>query len=361
MISLQAFVPFLLAVGSAALTPSNLVTPATSGALSSLKYSNVGGTGQYNQVVNMVAGAWPSCTVKNACQTASKQVSGALAPFDEELTMVFRAPLTLHDVAVYQPATASGATWEEVSSWSQGSQPKNLVFMNNKGGSKSGEWDTCGGSSQSYANGAWDDATTAANAEFYTGKLTGTNEVNIVTGTPCSAPGNSCDGFSRGTANHGWSGSKMFVVTFEMPSDGTSNLPAIWILNSQVTNAAQYGCNCRGMGGDGGCGEIDVLETLSANVNQGITELYSFKGATGSGNGNFFPRPLSGLVTYAVIFDVQTDSIMIQRLSSWDFTQSSVSRSLIDAYLGVKSMQVSFKTSARRSVGERGAHRRRHH
>lgn len=140
--TLQLITAALFALQVNAGSPSNVIAASTSGALSSLKYSNVGGSGSYDQVVNMVAGAWPSCTVQNHCQTAPKSVSGNLAPFDEELTMVFRAPMTLNNIAVYQPANTSAQTWSKVSSWSLGSQPDNLVFMNNKGGSKSGEWDS---------------------------------------------------------------------------------------------------------------------------------------------------------------------------------------------------------------------------
>lgn len=28
----------------------------------------------------------------------------------------------------------------------------------------------------------------------------------------------------------------------------------------QVVRTAQYGCNCRGAGGNGGCGEFDIVE-----------------------------------------------------------------------------------------------------
>lgn len=96
------------------------------------------------------------------------------------------------------------------------------------------------------------------------------------------------------------------------------------------------------MGANGGCGELDVLETLSGNVNNGITEIYSFKGATGSGNNNWFPRPTSGAVTYAVVMDVQTDAIVIQKLGSWDFGQGSVTRSTIDGLLNVQAVVVPF-------------------
>ena len=177
-----------------------------------------------------------------------------------------------------------------------------------------------------------------------------------MTATTC-AQGH-CDGFYRGTANEGWAGSKMVVFEFEMPDDPT-NLPAIWGLNAQVVRSAQYGCNCRGMGGDGGCGEIDIAETLVANSVQAISEIYSFKGATGSGDNNYFPRPAGSTSIIAAVFDVQTDAIALVRLSDFDFTQVQVTRSIIDGYLGAPAKQVSFGGNKRRSE-RRPFHRRRH-
>ena len=176
-----------------------------------------------------------------------------------------------------------------------------------------------------------------------------------MTATTCAEGG--CDGFSRGTANQGWAGSKMIIFEFEMPDDATS-LPAIWGLNAQVVRAAQYGCNCRGMGGDGGCGEIDIAETLVANSVQAISEIYSFKGATGSGDGNYFARPSGSAATLAAIFDVKTDAIALVRLSDFDFTQAQLTRSIIDGYLGAPAMQVAFGGNKRRSA--RPFHRRHH-
>ena len=134
----------------------------------------------------------------------------------------------------------------------------------------------------------------------------------------------------------------MIVVDYNMPNDNT-NPPAFWALNGQVVRAAQYGCNCRGMGGDGGCGELDIVEVLQAGSNQAFSEIYSFKGATGSGN-NYFPRPTSGRATVAAIFDIQTDSIEIIRLTSWDYSQTSLPRSTIDNYLKAPAMIAAFGT-----------------
>ena len=66
---------FLRAV--AQLTPSNLAPVSVSGALSAIKYTGIGGTGQYNQVTDLIPGQWPSCTANPSCVTSPKTVSGA--------------------------------------------------------------------------------------------------------------------------------------------------------------------------------------------------------------------------------------------------------------------------------------------
>eukprot|EP00753_Platysulcus_tardus_P003312 PLAT12380.1.p1 GENE.PLAT12380.1~~PLAT12380.1.p1 ORF type:complete len:364 (-),score=-6.94 PLAT12380.1:241-1332(-) len=337
-----------LSLAIAALSPSsnNLAAAAASqsGALTSLKYTNVGGSGSYQQVTNMLPGTFPTCDVNPSCIQQPKQISGNLAPFNEDLTMVFRGPMNLHNIAAYQPGNSTGATWSQVSSWAAGGSGSNLVFMNNKGGSTSGEWSICGGSSQSYANGAFTDAAASPSASTYTGNLPDGQEVNIMTSTACTS--STCDGFFRGTANLGWADSKMFVMEVEMPSGG-STPPAIWALNGQIVRSAQYGCNCRGQGSPGGCGELDVVEVISGqDQNQGISEIYSFKGATGTGSDAFFARPASGTATYAVIFDVKTDQIAIQHWDSFDFSTGSVTRSEIDGYLNAGGKVVSFQQSS---------------
>ncbi|CDO77599.1 hypothetical protein BN946_scf184936.g24 [Trametes cinnabarina] len=347
----------------AQLTPNNLVAASTQGSLSALKYTHVGGPGEYNQVTDIIPGTFPTCDANPFCITQPKQISGNLAPFDDEMTVVFRGPITIDNIAVYQPTNSSGATWKQVSSWAAGQKPDNLVFMNNMGGTNNvGEWSICAGASQSYASGDFTSTVSSPNAEIFNGALDETHEVNIMTGEACSSE-SPCAGFSRGTANHGWAGSKFFVFTFDMPaSSDPSHVPAIWALNAQIVRAAQYGCNCRGVG-PGGCGELDILETIAGtNVDQAISEIYSPKGATGTGN-SFFARPTSGKVTYGVIFDVQTDSIAIQHYTEWDYSQSAITRSVVDGYLNAPAMTVSFESAnSRRAEMPRSvfsAHKRR--
>ncbi|OBZ69740.1 Protein TOS1 [Grifola frondosa] len=269
-----------LFLGARALTPNNIAPVSTSGSLSALKYTSVGGSGTYNQVTNLIPGDWPSCSPNPSCITQPKQISvpptesrsfeGNLAPFDDELTVVFRGPMNLQVLGLQVRPLQLGV-YEQRRWRSQRNMVASVV------------------------------------------------ELNIMTAASCND--GLCDGFSRGTANHGWAGSKMFVFTFDMPpSSDATKTPAIWALNAQIAPRAL-----------------------------GTTTL--------------FARPTSGQVTYGVILDVQTDSIAIQRYTEWDYTQAMLTRSIIDGYLSSSSMLVSFNTNVRRRERPRsfmGAHRRHH-
>jgi hypothetical protein len=195
----------------------------------------------------------------------------------------------------------------------------------------------------------------ASNASgIFSGVIPPGYQANIMTAAPCTTA--TCPGYFRGVANQGWAGAKLMVAQFSMPPTAASQTPALWALNAQVLRAAQYGCNCRGMGGAGGCGELDIFEVVpSIATTSGISEIYSFKGATGTGANNFFVRPTSGTVTYATLFDVQTDTISILRLDGYDFGTKTMARSVIDQFVNAQAMTASFGGSKRRHA--RGAYK----
>ncbi|TVY80728.1 putative serine-rich protein P23A10.11c [Lachnellula suecica] len=64
-----------------------------------IRYSNVGSPGSYNQITDMA----PDGT----CSSSPKHFSGPLAPLDEEVSLHFRGPLNLKQLAAYSPSNKS--------------------------------------------------------------------------------------------------------------------------------------------------------------------------------------------------------------------------------------------------------------
>ena len=256
----------------------------------------------------------PSC-VPNVCDKTPKAVSGPLVPFDDEMTMVLSGPMELYQVAAYQPGTGG---YERVAYWDR-CTTEGLAFVGNKA------WYQCNGYVQSYVT---DDGTAESNTPVqFAGSLGAGVGVNIMSSTPCTGTtaGSDC-GFSRGLALHGFkgdaAGNKIFATKFRMPLGNVT--PAYWILPAQVVRSSQYGCNCRGEGGDGGCGELDVAEVLGGatasptHPEQATTTIYSFQGVTNGGT-SYFQRPVYETATFIVIFDAASSSIALRRLGATDF------------------------------------------
>jgi Putative TOS1-like glycosyl hydrolase (DUF2401)/Glycine-rich protein domain (DUF2403) len=306
-------------------TPDPTGTP-----VDAITYTNVGASGSYDQVVDSTVA--PSC-VPDVCDKTPKAVSGPLVPFDDEMTMVFSGPMELYQVAAYQPGTGG---YTRVAYWDR-CTTEGLAFVGNKA------WYQCNGYVQSYVTA---DGTAESDASVqFGGSLAAGVGVNVMSSTPCTGTtaGSDC-GFSRGLALHGFkgdaAGSKVLVAKLRMPL-GTVT-PAYWILPAQVVRSSQYGCNCRGEGGDGGCGELDVAEVLGgATANpphpeQATTTIYSFQGVTNGGT-SYFQRPVYETATFVVVFDAPTSSIALRRLGATDFDfaaelpQATVSQWLADA------------------------------
>jgi len=174
-----------------------------------------------------------------------------------------------------------------------------------------GVWSICQGWAQSYVG--LDGTTASAVPAAFGGYLGNDDNVNIMSDVDCT--NDTCPGYYRGVAKVGWKGNscgeKMFAVTVTMPYDtsgssNNNNLPAIWFLNGQVVRTNQWGCNCRGMGAAGGCGELDVAEVIPApwnTINACTSTFYSFKQSLGCSD--HFARPANYTVTYVMIFDAR--------------------------------------------------------
>jgi hypothetical protein len=306
--------------GNVAVGKDTFVANSGKKEVSALTYTNVGASGSYAQVVS----GWSKATGcvgdpdGTLCKTTYRQpklVSGALAPFNEEMTLVFAGPVELYQVAVYVPGSGG---WERQAYWDR-CVTDGLAFAGNK------SWYECAGFVESYVTA---DGTAKSDTPVqFSGKIAAGTEVNVMSSAMCSGSGADSDcGWSSGLPLHGFkgdaAGSKMFATKFRMPIG--SKTPAYWILPSQVIRSNQYGCNCRGAGSDpvykGGCGELDVAEVLGGVTTslEATTTLYSFQGITGGGT-VAFDRPVNESAVFLVIFDADSQAIAIRRLSTADF------------------------------------------
>ena len=303
--------------------------------VSALTYTNVGASGAYDQVVTGWSKATGCVGDTNGMLCDSeyrmpKQVSGALAPFNEEMTPVFAGPVELYRIAVYAPGVSG---WNRTAYWDR-CTTEGLVFAGNK------HWYECGGFVESYVTA---DGTKESDTPVqFSGSIAAGTEVNVMSSALCNGSTASSDcGWSSGIPLHGFagdaSGSKIFATEFRMPLGAKT--PAYWILPSQVIRSSQYGCNCRGEGSDptykGGCGELDVAEILGGVTTsvEATTTLYSFQDITGGGS-VAFNRPVNDSAVFLVIFDAKSSQIAIRRLDATAFSfAGTVSDADVTGYL----------------------------
>ncbi|KAF1782783.1 protein of unknown function DUF2403, glycine-rich [Phytophthora cactorum] len=127
----------------------------------------------------------------------------------------------------------------------------------------------------------------------------------------------------------GWNGGKKaFVTEVKMPKGKMPDQPAIWMLNAQVMHSNQYGCNCRGIGPVGGCGELDIAEVIETNPSRDkvTTHYYFYDGTVLSpGGDNFAPRSYDSNTVYVTLIDDSNEGLIkIVELESFDFTQTEL-------------------------------------
>ncbi|POM61919.1 Secretory protein OPEL [Phytophthora palmivora] len=294
------------------------------------KYSYVG------KNAGNVPGSYNRVTDLNSCSKEQVSLQNPVGPISEPVTMIFRGPCEIENIAVYSDEGGNGS-WSRVSSYSrQDGTTDNLVFMNNKNVDYTGQ-NSHG--PQGYASadgkdkadeptvfgGVLDDASDTSKVGGGPGISTGV-EVNIMTGQKCNGE---CLGYSGDNDYQGWNGGKKaFVTEVKMPKGKTLNRPAIWMLNAQVVHSNQYGCNCRGMGPVGGCGELDIAEVIETNpaCDKVTTHYYFYDGSVLSpGGDNFAPRSYDSTTVYVTLIDDSNEGLIkIVELASFDFTQTEL-------------------------------------
>ncbi|KUF96134.1 Phosphatidylinositol 3 [Phytophthora nicotianae] len=339
-------------------TTSSSTTTTSSASTSKTTTTSSGSTGDFSSATisssfaysgtnaGSAAGTYGKVTEMSSCTTEDVSVSDPVGPMSEEVTMVFRGPMNIYNIAVF--SGSSGSDWTKVSSYdaSAGTQD-NMVFMNNL------NIDYTGANSSPQGYSTADGTATATESTIFGGSLADASDTSVTGGGPCVSTGcevnimtatncadeDGCIGYYDDMGFHGWDGGmKMFVTKVQMPTGSTANLPAIWMLNAQVVRASQYGCNCRGEGSEGGCGELDVAEVIETNTAQDkvSTHYYFYDGSVSPGGDNYATRPTDSAVTYVTIFDNSGEGIVkIIEIGSddFDFSVDSVSGDTVSAWL----------------------------
>src|SRR6185503_9820347 len=103
------------------------------------------------------------------------QVSGALSPFNEDMSMVFAGPIELYQIGVYAP-DAGGGGWRRTAYWDR-CVSEGLVFAGNK------HWYECAGFVESYVTA---DGTAESEAPVqFSGQIAAGTEVNVMSDALC--------------------------------------------------------------------------------------------------------------------------------------------------------------------------------
>ncbi|KAK4235004.1 putative TOS1-like glycosyl hydrolase-domain-containing protein [Achaetomium macrosporum] len=292
-----------------------------------ITYENIGASGQYNEVVSMDQQT-------GDCEFAVRNVSGPLAPFNEPLSLHFRGPLNLKQVAVYMldsstsghkqqqenTGTSTPAQFVRTGYYNAAQQKaEGVVFLGNYGGQGSGKWTPKFGNTLSYLKA---DGTGGASEPTLLKDTTisSSHEVALLTNETCDA---SCGYVQPGSvAYKGFPGpSRIFLLELSMPHfittttpfpSNQADAPAIWLLNARIPYTGQYSCNCWASG----CGEIDVLEVLAAGGDKAVSTVHHGSGNRADSDPNYFARPVDvdQPVRVAVVFDAVQGEVSVQVL-----------------------------------------------
>ncbi|KAG6585049.1 putative GPI anchor protein [Phytophthora cinnamomi] len=332
---------------SSSTTSTSTTKTTSSGSTGDFSSATISSSFEYSGTnAGSATGTYGKVTAMSSCSTEDVSVTDPVGPMSEEVTMVFRGPMNIYNIAVF--SGSSGNAWTKVSSYdaSAGTQD-NMVFMNNM------NIDYTGADSSPQGYSTADGSATATESTIFGGSLADASDTSVTGGGPCVSTGcevnimtstncadeDGCIGYYDDMGFHGWDGGmKMFVTKVQMPTGSTANLPAIWMLNAQVVRASQYGCNCRGSGSVGGCGELDVAEVIETNTAQDkvSTHYYFYDGSVSPGGDNYAARPTDSAVTYVTIYDNSGEGVVkIIEIGGddFDFSVDSVSADTVSTWL----------------------------
>jgi Glycine-rich protein domain (DUF2403)/Putative TOS1-like glycosyl hydrolase (DUF2401) len=270
-------------LGSATFGPGELDPPSHGGTIT---FQQIGAAGWYPSRRDPATGPCDAENTSTCCLTKYAITSDALTPWDEDLIMTLRGPMSVKQIAVYQPSSSDPASdWELATAW-----------------------DSARAAAQ--ANVSFDGKATASVPTF-AGGVGSECLVNVATQRPFACGSGSSPFCSSPPASRswGWSGSKLFVLLATMAHSGTTGAPAqcstsntggwydapwIGLSVGELVRAGAFGsCQCyakdptKGYLADG-CGQFNVFEVVNdnnsyKNLDVFSTDMIDYAGYVGQG------------------------------------------------------------------------------
>jgi hypothetical protein len=243
----------------------------------------IGAAGWYPSRRAPQSGACDAIDTDQCCMTKHELRGDKLSPWNEELILTLRGPMLVKQLAVYQPESATSATWSLVSAWDEraASDRSGLRFDHN------GMHEFVG----------------AVGSECLV-------DVALDKLYPC---GESSEPYCpEGAEKHyGWSGSKLFVLLASMPHVGDPayegvkhcstgpggnwyDAPWVGLSHGELVRSGKFGgCHCYAKDPAkwtlaDGCGQFNVFEVVNdnnsyANLDLFSTNLFAYHGYVGEG------------------------------------------------------------------------------
>lgn len=304
-----------------------------------LWFSNVGFNGYYDIVEHVAGNSKCECAIM---ESDHHYFEGSNAPLNEPLSVHFRGPLKLHKFAFYtsekfyaDKSSSSSSDWSRAAFYddSDTSSASNVTFMTNQGDSSK-----CLGKALSYADGTG--VAKASNSTVLAKDTLIKSDEEFVIFSDISCPNSSvydtCGVYREGIpAYEGFYGDvKLFLFEFEAPTETQTNsssfssydMPAIWVLNSQIPRQSQYPTNSNCSCWASGCGEFDIFEVLNGTTNDMFfSTFHTFQGvdsiSTGLTQNSYYKRDTNSTMIGGVVFDSDGNTISFMS-SSLSFNDS---------------------------------------
>jgi Glycine-rich protein domain (DUF2403)/Putative TOS1-like glycosyl hydrolase (DUF2401) len=253
-------------VGSASFADDDL-DPVSHGG--TITFQEIGASGWYPSRRDPKAGPCDAYQTTSCCMAKREVADDQLTPWDEELILTLRGPLSLKQLAVYQPAAVDG--WNLVSLW-DARAPGAAQGVTFRGESN--------------------------DAARFVGSVGSECLVDVATDKtfPCGPGSRPFCATTSPPHHYGWAGSKLFVLLARMPHAGEQNAgsacsqgttgnwyDAPWLglsLGELVRAGAFSDCHCYAKSPDqwwlgDGCGQFNVFEVVNDNNQSQNLELFS--------------------------------------------------------------------------------------